>query len=227
MIVRFLPLAITNATEKEACVGAIADDGSWLRPEPVFVHDVAAFDTPYIYFHWISANLSPSVASDRRPEDRNLREDGSRPELLYSIAPRERLPFLEQHLDPSVECAFAGNRSLGLVRVSVRKVYAKLSTGGRLFLRTEFTDQSGTSYDWIIPEVTFNKIVQPYLFIEEIAPEFCSSLLDTLQHAATFFAVGLTKPNFRFPGRFRGCHPLVVGIHSEPAYDTFLRGVNI
>ena len=228
MLTQFIPMAITKVDDVEACVGALAQNGAWVRPEPVFLADVVAQDTPYGYFQWTTAELENSIAKDPRPEDRNLIRDGVNAPRAAEVLPADsRLDFLRAHLDSSVEEAFSGERSLGLIKASVHRVYAKPSTAGRLFFRTEFSDPAGKTYDWIIPEINFVKLVTPFLANGGIRPDFCAPLLSVFQSVQTFFTLGLTKPNNRFPGRFRGCHPLVVGIHSVPDYrDLSGRGVH-
>ncbi|MFD7424404.1 hypothetical protein ACFV6M_28730 [Streptomyces californicus] len=76
------------------------------------------------------------------------------------------------------------------------------STGGRTFLRLEFTDNTGERFDWIVRDVRLLD-AGPGEIALPVGPE--APLL--------YAAVGLTHPNHRFPGRFRGCHPLVVGLH--------------
>lgn len=216
-------MAITKVDEVEACVGALAEDGSWVRPEPIFLTEVLAQNAPYSYFQWMMAQLEKSITEDPRPEDRNLvREDASGLWLGELLPTNSRSEFLHSHLDASVEDAFSGERSLGLIKASIHRLYAKPSTSGRLFLRSEFSDASGKTYDWIIPEIRFVKCITPFLVNAQIQPEICADLLRIFQSVETFFTLGLTKPNHRFPGRFRGCHPLVVGIHSIPAYFDFL-----
>jgi hypothetical protein len=219
---KFLPLAITRAEGRYACIGAVGEDGRWVRPEPIYLEDVESPDSNYRYFYWTEAHLKPSTAEEMRPEDRDLSRADSEPRLLSAVAETERLPFLVEHADADVSAAFAGERSLGLVEVSVRSFYVKRATGGRSFVRGEFSDAAGEIYDWIIPEIDFGRIVAPYIADGMLSPVFAELLLETFGRVRAFFTVGLTKPNFRFPGKFRDCHPLIVGIHSEPDYARLL-----
>lgn len=215
---KFLPLAITRAEGRYACIGAVGEDGGWLRPEPIYVEDVESPDTKYIYFHWTAACLKASTADDARPEDRDLDKEREGPRLLSALTEEERLHFLLRHADDDVASAFAGERSLGLVEVDVKNFYVKRSTGGRSFVRGEFADRMGRVYDWIIPEIAFGRVVRPHINDSVLEPSFVERLLLAFGRVRTFFTVGLTKPNFRFPGKFRNCHPLIVGIHSAPDY---------
>ena len=221
MLTQFVPLAVTKANNEEACVGAVAENGEWVRPEPIAVEEVQADAAPYRYFWWTAADLGPSRAVDCRPEDRDLRRNPQTPCVLSDRPPEDRATFLSRHLDADVETAFSGTRSLGLVRVRVCRLYAKRSTGGRLFFRAEFSDGSASTFDWIIPELAFSREVEPFVIDGELDTSFASHLVALFDRRPTYFAVGLTKPNHRFPGRFRGCHPLVVGIHTVPDYRAF------
>ncbi|MET0622393.1 MAG: hypothetical protein ABW250_05385 [Pyrinomonadaceae bacterium] len=220
---KLLPLAITRAEGRYGCIGAVGEDGGWLRPEPIYVEDVESPDGSYRYFHWTEAHLTASSADDARPEDRDLCEEAAAPRLLSAVPEEARLPFLAGHADEDVASAFAGGRSLGLVEVGVKNFYVKRATGGRSFVRGEFSDRTGEVYDWIIPEIAFGRVVRPHVDEGVLEPAFVERLLLTFGRARTFFTVGLTKPNFRFPGKFRDCHPLVVGIHSGPDYVGLLK----
>jgi hypothetical protein len=57
---------------------------------------------------------------------------------------------------------------------------------------------------------------------DALSQRFAAHMVALFARVDTFLALGLTKPNHRFPGRFRGCHPLVVGIHTVPDYRVFL-----
>jgi len=221
-------MAITKVDEVEACVGALSEDGFWVRPEPVFLSDVMAPDSPYSYFRWTKAELENSIAKDPRPEDRSITRNGTNAPCAEQTLPlNSRLDFLRTHLDSSVEKAFSGERSLGLTKVLVHRIYAKPSTAGRLFLRSEFSDSTGKTYDWIIPEIDFVKFASPFVINGGLQPDFCETLQKMFRQIETYFTLALTKPNNRFPGRFRGCHPLIVGIHSVPNYrDSAARGTH-
>ncbi|MGZ4828002.1 MAG: hypothetical protein ACXV5J_00085 [Candidatus Angelobacter sp.] len=217
--VRFVPLGISKVSELEACVGAIAEDGSWVRPEVPTLAEVKASDSPFMYFQWANAELSESLARDPRPEDHHMVR---RAQPESSITDEERTALILAHLDASAEDAFAGLRSLGLIRVKVHRFYMKRSTGGRLFLRVEFTDGRGDTYDWIVSEVRFPEEIAPHLVNGEISETFGQQLADFFRSADVYFTIALTKPNNRFPGKFRGCHPVVIGIHTFPDYLAWL-----
>ncbi|HZE81298.1 MAG TPA: hypothetical protein VE604_10375 [Candidatus Polarisedimenticolia bacterium] len=219
-MVRFVPLGISKVSDVEACVGAISEDGSWVRPETPTLAEVKASDSPFVYFQWANAELGESLAGDARPEDHHMVR---RAERENWIAEQERLEFIRTHLDPSAEDGFRGLRSLGLIKVDVQRFYMKRSTAGRRFLRVEFADAKGDCYDWIVSEVRFPEEIAPYLQEGEITPEFGKKLADFFHSAEVYFTIALTKPNNRFPGKFRGCHPVVIGIHTVPDYRVELR----
>lgn len=219
---KFLPLAITKAEGMYACVGAVAEGGGWVRPEPVYLKDIEQAETTYRYFYWSMARLSPSIAVGARVEDRDLLRGGASPQISSAMADAERLPFLIGHADVDVNTAFADERSLGLVEVYAKGFYIKRAIGGRLFIRGRFNDRTGESYDWIIPEIRFGQLVWPHVERGMLLPEFAERLNEIFVRIRVFYAVGLTKPNYRFPGKFRDCHPLIVGIHTHPDYADFL-----
>ncbi len=213
--IRFVPMGISKVSDVEACVGAISEDGTWVRPEVPTLAEVKASDSPFVYFQWANAELGESLAQDPRPEDQHMVR---RAERETPMAQGYRLEFIRTHLDPGAEEAFSGLRSLGLIKANVHRFYMKLSTAGRRFLRVEFTDAKGDTYDWIVSEVKFPEQITPYLQDGEISPEFAKRLADFFQSAEVYFTIALTKPNNRFPGKFRGCHPVVIGIHTAPDY---------
>ncbi|HLJ91521.1 MAG TPA: hypothetical protein VKZ53_32280 [Candidatus Angelobacter sp.] len=214
-VVRFVPMGISKVSDVEACVGAISEDGSWVRPEIPTLAEVKASDSPFVYFQWANAELGESHERDPRPEDHHMIRRAL-PES--AMADESRLDLIRSHQDATCEDAFAGLRSLGLVKVKVGKFYMKRSTGGRVFLRTEFTDGRNDTYDWIVSEVKFPEEIAPYLVEGDIPPALAAKLAEIFQSAEVYFTIALTKPNNRFPGKFRGCHPVVIGIHAFPDY---------
>ena len=108
---------------------------------------------------------------------------------------------------------------MGVIRVRALDVHVGRSTGRRLFHRLRFIDASDELFDWIVRDVrVLNTFSQ--LNSQEGAQRlrtFSESIADT----AVYISIGLTKPNHRFPGRFRGCHPLVVGFLSDLGINSF------
>ena len=212
---RFITMGISKVSEHEACVGALRPDGSWVRPETPSMEEIKAENSAFVYFRWASAALGQSIENNPRPEDHHMLHAPFGEEKLSGAA---QLDFLRKHQDPGAEAAFAGERSLGLIRATIRRLYHKQSTGGRTFLRTEFTDAAGETYDWIITEVRLPEEIAPYLVDGRITPDLGEKLHQIFNSAETYFTIALTKPNNRFPGKFRGCHPVIIGIHTVPDY---------
>ncbi len=216
---RLLPLAITRVDDHEACVGAVTAHDAWVRPEPVEVREVVDPATAsFRYWQWAEVELGPPVVGDPRPEDRALH---GRPQPQAraggAFGAPQRRGLLRRLADTDVESVFdAAHRSLGLVQAEVRDVYTKRSTGGRAFLRCRFCDPTGREYDWIVPEIVFGERAWPHVRAGRLDPEWRDELLADLGRCETYLTIGLTKPNGRFPGRFGGCHPLVVGVHPVP-----------
>lgn len=222
---RFLPLAITRVDDQHGCVGALRQEGGWVRPEPTLLADVTSPASRYRYFHWTSAALAPSTVPDARPEDRDLVAGEAAPRLEDPLPEAERRDFLRRHLDDDVAQALAGERSLGLVQVELDGFTVRRSTGGRFFLRAQFADASGERYDWIVPDLALVDRVRPDVLDGVLDPRREQALNALFRRLEIYFALGLTKPNDRFPGRFRGCHPLVVGVHTCPPYGDVLDGL--
>ena len=132
-----LPLAITLTGRVWGCVGAVTDRGGWLRPEPIAAADLERNDTPFGYDRWVRVTLGPSREDDARLEDRELFAEAFPPQLIRRVTESERLLLLEGHCDPSVESIFAKNRSLGLIRARLRRLYVKRSIGGRAFVQVQ------------------------------------------------------------------------------------------
>lgn len=203
------PLVITLDTDNTACVSGATSDGRWLRPEPVQFDEVSGPAPLYQYFTPVTVGLSASRADDARPEDRHLARAAVNAGLSLSID--ERGELLAELADASVEEAFAGLRSVGVVRVEAQRLYRQRSTGGKRFVRLAFTDATGAAYDWIVRDIRF---LTP--FPDPAHPDdadWLEGFAAELTAGPFHMSVGLTKPTGRFPGQFRGCHPLVVGVH--------------
>ncbi len=196
----FVPLAVTLDGAGGACVAGVTAEGRWLRPEPVTAAQVAGPDPVYAVHHPVRLPLGPATGDGARPEDRAAA--GAPRRAGPPAEPARRAALLAAVADPDVATAFAGGRSAGLVAVRPLGYRHQRSTGGRTFLRLEFTDNTGERFDWIVRDVRLLD-AGPGEIALPAGPE--APLL--------YAAVGLTHPNHRFPGRFRGCHPLVVGLH--------------
>jgi len=212
--VRLLPLAITKVDGREACVGAIDEDGAWVRPEPVTPADVLGPEPLFRYWSWTEVALAGPVVDDPRPEDRALvgrpAAGSGRP-----VPPAERPALLAKHCTTDVESAVGGaRRTLGLVRARIEDLTVRRSAAGEDFFRCRFTDLSSATYDWIVPEIAHRQRMAPHVLDGRLDPDARRAALDAYARGEVFLTLGLTRPNNRRPNRFGGCHPLVVGVHA-------------
>ncbi|HEX6352558.1 hypothetical protein [Actinophytocola sp.] len=211
---RLLPLAITKVDDHEACVGAVTEHGMWIRPEPVLTGHVTSAEPPFRYWYVTEIALGPPEASDPRPEDRAVLAPPALDAGSY-VPPDERPGLLAPLCAPDAEAAIGGaRRTLGLIQAEVLDVTVRRATRGQAFLRCKFRDGASREYDWIVPEIAFGARVWPHVHDGRLDEAFRADLLASLRCGDTFLTLGLTKPNHRFPNRFGGCHPLVVGVHS-------------
>lgn len=215
---RFVPLAITIAEDGYGCVAGIDEHQQWIRPEPILASEVSAPETPYHYFTWIGAELGAPTVAEPRIEDRCL---SGRPAPIRPLEPAERAELIRRVLDPDVERAFSGDRTVGLVRVRVERIYIWQWVAKQRFVRAVFYDASGACHDWIVPDYRFGQACSPEGG-PRAAQQNAERLSQILSTSETYFTVSLTRPNTRFPGKVRGCHPLVVGVHGEPDYLALL-----
>jgi hypothetical protein len=208
-----LPLAITLEDEKWACVAGIDAERKWLRPSPIPSAWGRDPTGPFRYRAWTRVSLSRHPTS-ARPEDRAI---NGAPLADARIEEHHYRDLLLTATDPNVEAAFAGERSAGLVRANIEDIYARRHTRGRTFLRLIFHDGIGNRFDWIVPEVATNRALAPHIYDGAVDRKQAQAWLDGVNCGEVFLAVGLTLPNDHMPGRFRGCHPLVVGVHRLPS----------
>jgi len=209
-----LPMAITQAGDDEACVGALAPDGRWIRPEVIGLDQVRdRASSPWRYGRWTSVKLGDPVVEDPRPEDRALLGPP-----IPAAADGDRWSWAAGLTDTDVATAFADGRSLGLIAADLHRVYLRRATRGRVFARFEFSDASGERFDWIVPEIeTAARLIGAADDRGALPAEYAEQVLRGFtEHGPLLLTLGLTRPNNRFPGRFGGCHPLVVGVHPAP-----------
>jgi hypothetical protein len=213
-----LPMAITRADETHACVGALTAEGTWVRPEPVTLDDVAGSTSAWRYRHWTRAVLAPPVVDDPRPEDRALKGEA---ELAGPWSASRCREFADRYVDATVSEALSGYRSLGMVYARLHRVYVRRATRGREFVRFVFSDATGEEFDWIVPDIAASIPLRAQVRDGQLPGPVAERTREVLQqHGPLLLALGLTRPNNRFPGKFRGCHPLVVGVHPAPAGAT-------
>ena len=212
--IQLLPMAITQVDAQTACVAGLSRSGQWIRPENVPIDMVDSKKPLFCYHKRTRISVDDSTAGDARIEDRRFVVCPDFEDEL--LDPESRKHIIQHNLDDSVDSAFAGERSVGLIHAHMDRMYFKRATGGRRFLRAVFSDDTEAQYDWIVPELEISRRLNSSIDhgrSDEISESLdCSAILtDTI-----YLCVSLTKPNNRFPGKFRGCHPLVVGIHAFP-----------
>ncbi len=215
------PLAITRSDNTYGCVGSVTQSGQWIRPIPILASTLEQEHSIFKYFNWTQIQVDISHEPDARLEDRQLINTEKISDRI--ICDHDRLCLFDSILKNNVDDVFNDSVSLGLIRAQIKNLYIKRSTGRRLFIRCVFEDTSGENYDWIVPEIQLGKIVWPYVEKDEsLNNDVLDSLLNRFSRTQVYLTLGLTTPNNRFPGRFRGCHPLVVGIHTIPDYRTLI-----
>ncbi|MFF8960030.1 hypothetical protein [Streptomyces sp. NPDC014894] len=226
-----VPLAVTLDTDGGACVAGVTPERRWIRPEPVTAAQVTGGDPVYAMHRPVLLALGAPTGPRARPEDRSVH--GAPRPARPPLAPAERTGLLADVADPDIATAFAGGRSAGLVAVRPLRYHRRRATGGRTFLRLEFTDASGELFDWIVRDVRLlgDGDDGPIRVTPDPGDpgggDPAAALPAGTGAPLLYAAVGLTHPNDRFPGRFRGCHPLVVGLHpadGSPLTATSLEG---
>ena len=202
---QLLPLAITKSDEEYGCVGGLSLTGEWIRPIPIKVKSLIESNSPFQYRQRTNIVVNNEKIYDTiRPEDRKLISiDNNK----HPITHNQMIEIIGNHLDNDVDEAFSHNRSLGLIQATVHDIYLKPSTQKRIFIRMKFSDNKNNEYDWIVPEINLGKQIWGLDALE--------TQIKFLRSHTTCLCLGLTLPNNRFPGLFRGCHPLVVGVHTK------------
>jgi hypothetical protein len=211
----FVTLAASRSEHGSCCVAGIADDRSWLRFQCQDSIALLRGASGFVYFHRTSAQVSFPVTHDSQLEDRDI---ALPPATIEAIPEHQRIDFLENHLDESVESSFESARTLGLIRTSVQKIYLKVSRRDRPMIRIDFCDRAGRNYDWPSPEMFLNHDWEIRHQTDTSSEDFLDILTHSLKSSQTYFVVGLSKPRGSAKGPFRGCIPLIVGIHSFPDY---------
>lgn len=203
----FLPLAITQS-EDGSCVAGLGDDGKWYRPEPISLEQVSGETAAFSYDHWRLLRLGPKETS-APPENRAL--VAFDPALPRPARAKQRLDMLAQMASPSVYSAFADGQSLGCIRATVHDIYFRRHTGGRRFLRIVFSDPAGERFDWVLPELAMNQRWAAEGGLD--VPDDRRDRLLTSMGTDAYLTLALGDKNDRFPGKYDGRHPLVVGVH--------------
>lgn len=205
------PLAITRVDEQSGCVAGLTEQGLWIRPQPVSLNALVKPPYQFCYEKIVTLTLNKKNNDNTRTEDYTLIDIAATNQQKTKFNSVIKQALIERFLDLNVTTAFTKLRSVGIIRATIHDLYYKRATGGRTFLRMKFSDITGKIYDWIVPEINLNHAVK-----QSSSPNELVDRLSKLPHI--YLTIGLTLPNNRFPGKFRGCHPLVVGLHTFPDY---------
>lgn len=202
-----LPLAITQFGEN-VCVAGTDLLHRWTRPAPITPAQIASDNPDFLYDHLTLLTLG-ARPDDGQAEDRSLLRVVARP---TPVDPQRRLEAIRAVCAEDVATALADEHSIGLVRASVLQLVARRHTGGRHFLHIEFRDAGGAKHDWVCPELGLNRLWgggdgEASMIRLERAVKKLADFEITL-------AVALGDRNDRFPGQYRGRHPLCVGLHA-------------
>lgn len=211
-----LPLAITSEDAITRCVAGLDLLGNWVRPQPIPLSSVESPNGAFGYDHW-SEILVRDAPSARRPEDVQL---AAEPRRGDAVAMASRAVLVRRHRAETVDAAFADGRSAAVVSATAEHIYARLHTRGRVFLRLVFRDATGERFDWILPEIATNARFLGARVGDGIDSGAVAAFLDELAAADLHLAIGLTLAASPSHDRFRGCHPLVVGVHALPIPST-------
>lgn len=218
---RLIPFAITDIDEEHVCVAGIGEDGTWMRPEPLFRSDIDV-NSYFAYGHATELCVEASTAVEKRIEDRDfVREKPTT--IVQELTPDEVKKIIQQRLDGSVEEIFASGRSIGFIKPKVLDITYGRNLGGTKKIRLIFTDQKDVKYNFIVAERKFKGLVLKNLDENgQLDIEKKQKILKLLSETELYFSVGLTRKMTGFLGPYDGCHALVVGLHAFPYYSPFL-----
>lgn len=207
--IHLLPLAITAEDATKGCIAGIDSFGNWVRPQPIPLTWALDSEGPFRYGHWTTIE-AVSETTAPRPEDMTL---AGQPVRGAALPGEELAALVRAHSSATVDQGFMGARSAAVVPARVEDLYARRHTHGRVFLRLVFEDASGERFDWIMPEVATKARFATECDGDRLN---ASSVLTWLEDLAAFdvrLAIGLTLPSRPPTDRFKGCQPLVVGLH--------------
>lgn len=217
--VTLLPLAITQVDSTYGCVAGMTPDGRWLRPEPVYVADVADVEPRYIFGRPVHFRLAPSRRTDPRPEDRECVEWLPAVHAVSDWEISRLETWLSSHCDANVAAGFSGMRSAALIEATPQHIEVLCTTRQRLLVRLTFRDAAEESHAWIVPDFAFSQTVTAILHGVPDKTERATRLVEYLGSTRMFLAITLTKPLGHARGAIRGCQPLVSGVHTFPPYQ--------
>lgn len=139
-----------------------------------------------------------------------------KPILLNEIKVEDRNLFVKNQIDGGVEAAFSRNRSVGLIKPLVEQVNfgwdSLFNTFESSFI---FQDKTGQRYKFICTDLKwFYSWIYLFQKKRQLLHQQLNELPFQLNKKDTYFVIGLSRPLLEFPGGFRGCWPLILGIHS-------------
>ncbi|KWC06825.1 hypothetical protein WL44_21725 [Burkholderia ubonensis] len=216
--VTLLPLAITQVDATYGCAAGLTPDGRWLRPEPVYLADVAGDAPRYAYGRPVHCRLAPSRGADRRPEDRERVAWLPAAQAVGDWDASRLEAWLSSHCDASVAAGFAGARSAALIEATPERIELLRTTRQRHLVKLAFRDAAGESHAWIVPDLAFAQAVTAILRDAPDSAARADRLVECLGATRMFLAIVLTKPLGHGRGVIRGCQPLVSGVHTFPPY---------
>ena len=218
-----LPLVITQVDATFGCVSGLTQDGRWLRPEPVYLDDVAGENPYYAYGRPVHCRLGRSSCADHRPEDRALLERLPPINEVFNGHDAAFEAWLSGHCDVDAAASFAGERSVGLIRAVPKGLSLLQWTRGRYLVRLEFSDTSGQQYQWVVSDLPFCALAISMLRDAQDRGALARRMVEHLHATRFFLSLVLTKPvNSSRRDLIRGCQPLVGGVHTFPPYQSTL-----
>jgi len=213
--IRMLPLAITAEDAITGCIAGIDSLGNWIRPQPIPLAFARDPQGPFRYGRWTQITVRPEETAPR-PEDMALVCD---PEPGPALPPDELAALIRTHSSATVDDGFADRRSAAIIPASIDNLLARRHTRGRVFLRLVFRDASGERFEWILPEVATVARFADARQGDGLNAARVSAWLEELDGADVHLAIGLTLASRTADDRFKGCQPLVVGVHALPRED--------
>lgn len=210
--VRMLPLAITAEGATTGCIAGIDSLGNWVRPQPIPLASARDPHGPFRYGCWTQITVRPQETAPR-PEDMALVCD---PEPGPALHPEELAVLIRTHSSATVDDGFADRRSAAIIPARIDDLHARRHTRGRVFLSLVFCDAGGERFDWILPEVATAARFADARQGDGLDTARVSAWLEELAGADVHLAIGLTLASRPAGDRFKGCQPLVVGVHALP-----------
>lgn len=222
---RITVLSVSRMFRDKLMLCGINDYGNWRRLSSLSYYDLEKKDNGTTLKIFGRSELTcynkPKLSEDyfythaTRTEDCEFLQEPA-PLFLNEIKAQDRNTFIKNCLDGNVSEAFSKNRTLGLIEPYVEQVYFGWSDVYKNFESSiVFLDKSGQRYKFYCTDL---KWYYSWIYLFQKKKELLYQELDHLPHRlnknGTYFVIGLTKPVEEVPGSFRGCWPMIQGIHS-------------